>query len=273
MPDLYAVIGNPVARSKSPRIHAEFARQLAQDLRYTTILAPRDGFAAAVAEFRAAGGRGLNVTVPFKLEAFELATERTERAEQAGAVNTLKFEGAAALGDNTDGAGLVSDIESRLRFSIRGKRVLLMGAGGAARGAVLPLLRAGPASLVLANRTVAKAKELERRFAPFGPVPGGDYASLAGRQFDLVINATSASLMGELPPLPAGVFAPGSLAYDMVYGSEWTSFLLYAKDHGAARVADGLGMLLAQAAESFWLWRGLRPDARPVLELLRSAPG
>ena len=142
MTDLYAVIGNPIAQSKSPRIHAEFARQFGEDLRYTAILAPRDGFAAAVAEFRAAGGRGLNVTVPFKLEAFALATERTERADQAGAVNLLKFDGAAALGDNTDGAGLVSDIEDRLRFAIAGRRVLLMGAGGAARGVVLPLLRA-----------------------------------------------------------------------------------------------------------------------------------
>jgi shikimate dehydrogenase len=273
MTDLYAVIGNPVAQSKSPRIHAEFARQLAQDLRYEAILAPREGFAAAVAAFRAKSGRGLNVTVPFKLEAFELATERTERAEQAGAVNTLKFDGATALGDNTDGAGLVGDIESRLHFEIGGKRVLLMGAGGAARGVVLPLLRTMPKSLALANRPVAKALELEDRFAPFGAVEGGDYARLAGRQFDLVINATSASLTGAVPPLPLGVLAPGSLAYDMVYGSELTSFLRYANEHGAARVADGLGMLLAQASESFWLWRGLRPDTGPVLELLRGTPG
>ncbi len=271
MTDLYAVIGNPVAQSKSPRIHAEFARQLAQDLRYEAILAPREGFAAAVAAFRAAGGRGLNVTVPFKLDAFALATERTERAQQAGAVNTLKFDGATALGDNTDGAGLVGDIEGALRFAIRDKRVLLMGAGGAARGVLLPLLRAKPASLALAKRTLAKALELERRFARFGPVVAGDYARLAGRQFDLVINATSASLTGDVPPLPRGVLAPGSLAYDMVYGNELTAFLRYATDHGAAQVADGLGMLLAQAAESFWLWRGLRPDTGPVRALLRGA--
>jgi shikimate dehydrogenase len=269
MTDLYAVIGNPIAQSKSPRIHAEFARQLGEDLRYTAILAPREGFAAAVAEFRATGGKGLNVTVPFKLEAFALATARTERAEQAGAVNTLKFEGASALGDNTDGPGLVGDIQDRLRFAIEGKRVLLMGAGGAARGVVLPLLRARPVVLAIANRTVAKAWDLERRFAPFGPVAAGEYAHLAGQQFDLVVNATSASLAGELPPLPAGVFASGSLAYDMVYGSEPTRFLVYARDQGAARVADGLGMLLAQAAESFWLWRGVRPDTAPLLEILR----
>jgi shikimate dehydrogenase len=269
MTDLYAVIGNPVAQSQSPRIHAEFARQLGADLRYTAILAPRDGFALAVAQFRSAGGKGLNVTLPFKLEAFALATERTERAEQAGAVNTLKFDGARVLGDNTDGAGLISDIQDRLRFAIADKRVLLMGAGGAARGVVLPLLRAQPASLAIANRTVAKALALERRFAPFGPVAAGDYARLAGQQFDLVINATSASLVGELPPLAAGAFAPGALAYDMVYGSEPTRFLGYAREQGALRVADGLGMLVAQAAESFWLWRGVRPDTGPVLELLR----
>jgi shikimate dehydrogenase len=269
MTDLYAVIGNPIAQSKSPRIHTEFAHQFGEDLRYTALLAPREGFAAAVAEFRAAGGRGLNVTVPFKLEAYALATERTERAEQAGAVNLLKFDGATALGDNTDGAGLVSDIQERLRFAIAGQRVLLMGAGGAARGVVLPLLRSAPAALAIANRTVAKAWSLEHRFARFGAVTAGDYARLAGQQFDLIINATSASLAGELPPLPAGVFAPGSLAYDMVYGSELTRFLRHARDQGAARVADGLGMLLAQAAESYWLWRGLRPDTAALLELLR----
>ena len=269
MTDLYAVIGNPVAQTKSPRIHAEFARQLGQDLRYEAILAPRDGFAAAVAAFRAAGGRGLNVTVPFKLEAFALATERTERAEQAGAVNTLKFDGTTILGDNTDGAGLVGDIQDRLRYAIRGRRVLVMGAGGAARGVVLPLLREEPASIAIANRTVEKALALERRFATFGPVEGGAYARLSGRQFDLVINATSASLTGELPPLPPGVFASGSLAYDMVYGNEPTRFLVHARANGAAQVADGLGMLLAQAAESFFLWRGVRPDTAPMIELLR----
>jgi shikimate dehydrogenase len=270
MTDLYAVIGNPVAQSKSPRIHAEFARQLGHDLRYEAILAPLDGFTAAVAEFRAAGGKGLNVTVPFKLEAFALATAHTERAEQAGAVNTLRFDGASALGDNTDGAGLVRDIRERLRGAIAGSRVLLMGAGGAARGVALPLLREKPASLCIANRNVDKARALELRFAPFGPVETGDYARLAGRQFDLVINATSASLSGELPPLPEGVFAPGSLAYDMVYANAPTRFLVHAREQGAARVADGLGMLLAQAAESFWLWRGVRPDTGPVIGLLRA---
>jgi shikimate dehydrogenase len=271
MTDLYAVIGNPIAHSKSPRIHAEFARQLKQDLRYEAIFAPRDGFAAAIAEFRAADGRGMNVTVPFKLEAFALANKRTERAEHAGAVNTLMFDGAGVLGDNTDGAGLVADIRDRLGFAIRDKRVLLMGAGGAARGVVLPLLSQVPASIAIANRTVAKALALERQFAPFGKVESGDYARLAGRRFDLVINATSAGLTGELPPLPRGVFAPGSVAYDMVYGKDSIGFLDFALAQGAAEVSDGLGMLVAQAAESFFLWRGVRPETASVITLLRGA--
>jgi shikimate dehydrogenase len=270
MTDLYAVIGNPVAHSKSPPIHAEFARQLGEDLRYEAILAPRDGFAAAVAAFRAAGGRGLNVTVPFKLDAFTLATEHTERAVQAQAVNTLKFDGATALGDNTDGAGLVADLTDRLGFALRGRRMLVMGAGGAARGVILPLLRQEPASIAIANRTVAKAQALERQFAPFGPVTGGGYPELRGKSFDLVVNATSASLTGELPPLPRGIFAPGSLAYDMVYGQASTPFLAHARAEGAAQLADGLGMLVAQAAESFFLWRGRRPETRPVIDLLRA---
>jgi shikimate dehydrogenase len=268
MTDLYAVIGNPIAQTKSPRIHAEFARQLGQDLRYDAILAPRDGFAAAAASFRAGGGKGLNVTVPFKLDAFALATERSERAEQAGAVNTLKFDGASILGDNTDGAGLVADL-ARLGCIIRGRRLLILGAGGAARGVLLPLLRERPASIAIANRTVEKAHELRRRFAPFGPVTSGGYAELAGSSFDLVINATSAGLAGELPPLPSRLFAPGGFAYDMVYGPPHAGFAARARGDGAAQVADGLGMLVAQAAESFFVWRGLRPAIEQVIRLLR----
>jgi shikimate dehydrogenase len=270
MTDLYAVIGNPIAHSKSPRIHTEFARQTGEDLRYEAILAPRDGFAAAVAAFRAAGGKGLNVTVPFKLDAFALAAERTERAVQAQAVNTLKFDGASALGDNTDGAGLVADLAGRLEFVIEGKCVFIMGAGGAARGIILPLLRERPASIAIANRTVEKARALEREFARFGPVTSGGYAEFSGRKFDIVVNATSAALAGELPPLPPGIFAPGALAYDMTYGPHHARFGTHALADGAARVADGLGMLIAQAAESFFLWRGVRPDTGPVIELLRS---
>ena len=270
MTDRYAVVGHPIAHSQSPWIHAAFARQTGQDLAYDAILAPLDGFGATVASFRAAGGRGLNVTVPFKLEAFALANERTERAREAGAVNTLRFDGERALGDNTDGTGLVSDITLRLRVPLAGKRVLLMGAGGAARGVVGPLLRERPASLAIVNRTVAKADALAREFAARGPVHGGGYADVAGQAFDVVINATSASLQGAVPPLPAGVFAPGALAYDMVYGDRPTSFLVSARTSGAATVADGLGMLVAQAAESFLLWRGIRPDTAPIIEALRA---
>jgi len=269
MTDRYAVFGHPIAHSKSPRIHAEFARQTGQDLSYEAILAPLDGFAAAVQAFRAADGKGANVTVPFKEQAFELATRRTARAEAAGAVNTLKFEDDEILGDNTDGAGLVADLTRNLSLSLAGRRILLLGAGGAGRGVVLPLLGERPASLFIANRTADKALALARRFAAAGPVEGGGFEALPGRQFDLVINATAASLAGELPPLPDEVFAPGALAYDMMYGQD-TPFLAFARAHGA-RVADGLGMLVEQAAEAFLLWRGVRPATAPVIALLRGA--
>lgn len=269
MSDHYAVIGNPIAHSKSPVIHAEFARQTGQDLVYTTILSALDGFADTVRQFQSEAGKGLNVTVPFKQEAWRFATRLTERAEMAEAVNTLKFDGQDILGDNTDGAGLVRDILHNLGFVIAGKRVLLMGAGGAARGVLLPLLQQQPALLTLANRTPDKARELAARFAAHGAVEGGDYAGFAGRKFDLVINATSASLSDTLPPLPEGVFAADSLAYDMMYGKGLTPFLLFAREQGAARLSDGLGMLVEQAAESFFLWRSVRPDTQPVIHLLK----
>jgi shikimate dehydrogenase len=270
MTDLYAVIGNPVSHSKSPLIHAEFARATAQDMRYTALLAPLDGFADAVHAFQAQGGKGMNVTVPFKQEAWRLATRLTERATLAQAVNTLKFEDDTILGDNTDGAGLIRDILHNLGFSIAGKRVLLMGAGGAARGVLQPLLEQQPLSLIIANRTVAKAEELQQQFAAYGAVIALDYAELAGNQFDLLINATSSSLSDALPPLPAGIFAPHSLAYDLMYGKGLTPFLTFAKQQGAARFADGLGMLVEQAAESFYLWRGVRPETQPLIASLRT---
>jgi shikimate dehydrogenase len=269
MTDRYAVIGNPIGHSKSPTIHAEFARQTGQDLSYEALLAPTDGFAQAVDAFRAEGGRGMNVTVPFKQEAFRYATALTERATLAQAVNTLKFEGEAILGDNTDGAGLVRDVMANLGFSIAHKRVLLMGAGGAARGVILPILQAQPTLLTIANRTPDKAVQLARQFSGFGLVEGGSYDALAGRQFDLVINATSSSLNDELPPLPKGIFASDALAYDMMYGKGVTPFLGFAQEQGASQLADGLGMLVEQAAESFYLWRGVRPQTRPVIDLLR----
>lgn len=264
----YAVFGNPVAHSRSPLIHAEFARQTGQDLDYRAILAPLDGFAAAIARFREAGGAGANVTVPFKEEAFRLATRLTPRAEQAGAVNTLKFDNDGVLGDNTDGAGLVRDLTLNLKQPLAGKSLLLMGAGGAARGVIGPLLAEQPGRLVLANRTVEKALQLAELFG--GRISGAPYAALAGQRFDIVINATAASLKGELPPLPEDLLHPGALAYDMMYGSE-TPFMAWARQHGAERVADGLGMLVEQAAESFFLWRGIRPDTAPVIASLKSA--
>lgn len=260
----YAVFGNPIGHSKSPRIHAEFARQTGQDMRYTALLAPLDGFAECVAAFRAGGGMGANVTVPFKEQAHALCDTRTPRADAAGAVNTLSYTNGEALGDNTDGAGLVRDLITNLDLCLAGRRVLLMGAGGASRGVIAPLLAQSPELLFIVNRTPDKARDLARRF----DCQGGGYPELSGHAFDLVINATAASLAEELPPLPPGVFAPDALAYDMMYGRD-TPFLAFARDHGA-RTADGLGMLVEQAAEAFLLWRGVRPDTAPVIALLRA---
>jgi shikimate dehydrogenase len=270
--DRYAVIGHPIAHSKSPQIHAAFARQTAQDISYEAILAPLDGFVATVQAFRAAGGRGMNVTVPFKLEAFALADRHTPRARAAGAVNTLAFGADGILSDNTDGAGLVRDLTVNLGCALQGRRVLLLGAGGAARGAILPLLGERPAVLAIANRTMAKAEELVRAFAADAGetrLSASSFAALAGQSFDVIINATAASLSDDVPPLPPGLYADGALAYDMMYGRGDTAFMAAARTDGAARVADGLGMLVEQAAESFTLWRGIRPDSRAVLAELR----
>jgi shikimate dehydrogenase len=265
MTDRYAVIGNPVAHSKSPWIHAEFARQTQQALDYGRIESPLDGFVRTLDEFRAAGGRGANVTLPFKEQAFSYCGGHTsERARAAAAVNTLRFDGLAVYGDNTDGVGLVADLERNLGRAIAGKRLLLMGAGGAARGVLQPLLDRGPKVLKIANRTPRRAEELAGHFRN---VKGGGYGDLAGESFDVLINATSAGLANEAPPLPQGIFAPGAFAYDMVYGRD-TPFLALARAAGAA-TSDGLGMLVEQAAESFQLWRGKRPDTAPVLAALR----
>lgn len=262
--DRYAVFGNPVTHSRSPRIHALFAAQTGQDMNYEALLAPIGGFATAVAAFAAAGGRGANVTVPFKEEAFRLATQYSARAQAAGAVNTLSFEAQGICGDNTDGAGLVRDLVANLGIPIRGKRVLLLGAGGAARGVVLPLMNESPACLVIANRTADKASQLATAFAG---TTGCGFAALAGLSFDLIVNATSASLADARLPLPDEVFAPGCLAYEMLYGRN-TPFMAQAQAAGAT-TADGLGMLVEQAAEAFFIWRGIRPDTGPVLAQLR----
>lgn len=267
-PDRYAVIGHPIAHSKSPDIHARFAVQAKQNLIYESLLAPLDGFAATVQAFVQQGGRGANVTVPFKLQAHALATELTERAQAAGAVNTLKFDGAVILGDNTDGVGLVADMVRNAGIAITGKRVLLLGAGGAARGVILPLLHERPAALVIANRTRSKAEQLAQQFAAQGDIRAGDFATLHG-PFDIIINATSASLAADVPPVAPTVFGAQTLAYDMMYGKEPTMFMCFAKRHGAL-VRDGLGMLVEQAAESFFVWRGVRPDTAPVFAELRA---
>ena len=273
--DRYAVIGNPIAHSKSPQIHTAFAAQSDQQMHYEALLAPLDGFAATVAEFRRVGGRGMNVTVPFKLAAHELADRLSSRAEAAGAVNTFRFGAdSSILGDNTDGAGLVRDITHNLSCPLAGKRVLLLGAGGAARGAIQPLLHEAPASLTIATRTTARAEMLLEHFqAAAGAVvlEACGFDALNGRSFDVVINATAASLSGEAPPLPTALHAEGSLAYDMMYGRGDTPYMAVARADGAAHVADGLGMLIEQAAESFLLWRGIRPDTAPVLTQLRAA--
>ena len=268
MTDRYAVIGNPVAHSLSPRIHGAFAQQTGHDIEYGAILAPVDGFATAVGTFRAQGGRGLNVTVPFKLDAFALSTTLTARAQSAGAVNTLGFDGGTVLGDNTDGAGLIADITLRLGVPLAARRILLMGAGGAVCGVVQPLLEQKPVLLAIANRTVEKAVALAARWISRGDVRGGGYRDFADERFDVIINATSASLSGNLPPLSKRACASATLAYDMVYGERATPFLVAAKSFGVSRVADGLGMLIAQAAESFLLWRGVRPDTGPVIAML-----
>jgi shikimate dehydrogenase len=266
MTDRYAVIGNPIRHSKSPGIHMAFAAATGQDMAYERLEAPADGFAVAVDAFRAAGGRGLNVTAPFKLDACAYATRLQDRARLAGAANAIAFDGAEAMADNFDGAGLVRDIVGNLGCALQGRRVLLLGAGGATRGALLPVLEQRPAEVVIANRTAAKAEALALGFASHGPVAATGYDGLTARRgFDAVINATSASLHGALPGITAAVFAPGCLAYDMAYGQGLTPFLRLAREAGAMRLADGTGMLVEQAAEAFAWWRGVRPATQTVI--------
>jgi len=270
MPDLYAVIGNPISHSKSPLIHTAFAQQTNQSMQYDARLAPLDGFMLAVENFRQQGGKGLNVTVPFKLEAHHLSTHLTQRAKIAQAVNTLKFENNGISGDNTDGAGLIRDIESNLGVSIAARRILLLGAGGAARGVILPLLQQNPALLAIVNRTPHKAEALQQQFTSHGPIVAGDLMAFPDEKFDIIINATSASLHNALPQIPASIFSHAALAYDMMYSHELTHFLKFAQLHGAQRLADGIGMLVEQAAESFFIWRGIYPQTKPVITMLKS---
>lgn len=269
--DRYAVMGNPVAHSKSPRIHTLFARQTGQQLQYEAIRVESGQLAAAVDDFLAAGGKGLNITVPLKEEAWSLAQSRSSRAERAGAVNTLVLEPSGNhFGDNTDGTGLVRDLLHNHGRTLLQKRLLLVGAGGAARGVIEPLLQEKPSLLVIANRTVEKAVELARLFCDRGHTEGCGLDDVAGQHFDLIINATAASLAGQVPALPDSVVTMDSCCYDMMYADRPTAFMVWAQQRGAACCLDGLGMLVEQAAESFYLWRAIRPDTRPVMQQLRN---
>ncbi len=272
MTDKYAVIGNPISQSKSPLIHTTFARQSGQDIEYTTVEGELGGFRDAAEAFRKAGGCGMNVTAPFKLDAFAYATDLSEQARLAGAVNALKFEGDRIHAQNFDGIGLVRDIVQNLGYPMEDRRVLLLGAGGAARGAMLPFLKQKPAQLLVVNRTVSKAQALVEQFSPYAGCEYSycSYPELADIpvKFDLVINATSTSLRGELPPVHTGVFAPGCLAYELAYGKGLTPFLRLAQGAGAQRLADGVGMLVEQAAEAFEWWRGVRPETVSMISTL-----
>ncbi|MDE2196718.1 MAG: shikimate dehydrogenase [Gammaproteobacteria bacterium] len=266
--DRYAVIGHPVAHSRSPEIHAEFARLTGESVRYTKIDAPPGGFTRALREFLAAGGKGLNVTLPFKEDAYALAHVHTPRAGMARAVNTLSVRKDGSLaGDNTDGAGLVHDLKHNRQVPLQGARILLLGAGGAARGVLAALLAEKPALLHIANRTAGRARKLAQRHTAGGHVHGGGFDSLQQASFDIVINATSASLAGELPPLPHDCLNPGAVCYDLAYQRKPTVFMHWAEFEGAAQVLDGWGMLVEQAAESFLVWRGVRPPTATLLAL------
>lgn len=269
MSDKYAVIGNPIAQSRSPQIHAAFARQLGHEISYVAMLAnDDDDFVTSVQRFAAAGGKGMNVTAPFKLAALQLADGLSPQARAAQAVNTLSFTAQGIFGDNTDGLGLVHDIRQRLQHKLQGARILLAGAGGAARGVLLPLLQENPASLMVVNRNAARAHELVGPWLDKYPLTAGGLEDAAQGQYDVVINATSAGLGGHSLNLGSGLYAPGALAYDMVYGPDDTHFMQDARAQGAAMVADGIGMLVGQAAESYRIWRGVRPDTGPVIDAI-----
>ena len=274
MTDKYAVFGNPIKHSKSPEIHRAFAVQTLQAMEYNRQLIELSDFATAADRFFQAGGRGLNITVPFKQEAYSYGSRITPRARRAGAVNTLAMQAdGTVLGDTTDGVGLVTDIKDNLGWQIKAKRILILGAGGAVRGVLEPLLAEQPQHIVIANRTIDKALQLSKGFAELGYILGCGLDMLEGQEFDLIINGTSASLQGDLPPLPDSLVVSNTdssktACYDMMYGAEPTVFMSWARQRGAL-AADGLGMLVEQAAESFSLWRGIRPDTRQVIDALR----
>lgn len=268
MTDRYAVIGNPIAHSRSPEIHHLFAQQTGQAISYERILGDPQDLAAELTAFRRAGGLGMNVTVPFKEQAFAFCNQLSERAQRAGAVNTLSFEDQRILGDNTDGAGLVRDLGCNHRFDFQGAQILLLGAGGAARGVLFPLLAERPARIVVANRTADKAHALAQ-LAQVAEVSGCGLDELAGERFDLIVNGTAAGLHGQVPTLPQRILKEGGWVYDMMYGNQPTAFVRWGLAQGAAHALDGLGMLVEQAAESFRIWRGVTPDSEAVIRLLR----
>jgi shikimate dehydrogenase len=269
MTDQYAVFGNPINHSKSPAIHRQFAEQTGQDMHYSKQLINEGDFEKSAQDFFAQSGKGLNITVPFKLEAFSFAQQLTPRAQRAGAVNTLALQAdGKILGDNTDGIGMVHDMHN-LDWQLEGKRILILGAGGAVRGILQPLLEEQPAQIIIANRTFSKAEELVKQFHDLGDMQARTFEQLSGEHFDIVINGTSASLNGELPPLPDNLLNTNACCYDMMYGAEPTIFMRWAAENGAAKIADGLGMLVGQAAEAFYIWRHIRPEVIPVITALR----
>jgi shikimate dehydrogenase len=268
--DKYAVVGYPVAHSWSPFIHGLFAKQTGHAITYSRLEVPPEELHDRVVEFFAADGQGLNITLPHKQAACLIARERTPRAEMAGAVNTLALRSSGLFGDNTDGAGLIADLTRNLSFDLRGTRVLLLGAGGAARGVLGPLLEADPEYLEIANRNEDRAQELAREFSTLGTVHGCGFDGIANTTFDLVLNATSASLQDTIPPIPPAVIGPTTLCYDMAYGKGDTAFTRWSKSAGAGRAETGWGMLVEQAAESFLIWRGVKPDTAPVIAAVKS---
>lgn len=269
--DRYAVVGNPIAHSKSPQIHTRFAAQCAQALRYDPVLVEQEGFSTAVETFRSEGMKGINVTVPFKQDAWRVVDTRDGSAERAGAVNTIDFRSDGTLaGYNTDGVGLLRDLTANHGVELEGRQVLVLGAGGAVRGVLEPLLNANPAQVLIANRTESRARQLVDVFTALGPVEACGYAGLGGR-FDLIVNGTAAGLAGELPPLPDDILKEGGCCYDMIYGDHAEPFAEWARAHGAGLILDGLGMLVEQAAEAFLIWRGVRPDTGAVITEMRGS--
>ena len=269
MTDHYAVIGNPIGHSKSPLIHTEFAKQTGQDLDYISREIPLDDLAGGLKQLQKEGFKGINITVPFKEQVWQSVDNKSDHSKRAGAINTLVFNQDGTLyGDNTDGIGLCRDLLDNHQIGLKDKRILLLGAGGAARGVIEPLLSYQPSQLFIANRTVSKAQQLADIFTEFGNVQGGGFDEVVG-SFDLIINATSASLQGEVPPLSDNILSEKTSCYDMMYSDTDTAFIIWAKQHGAGKSIDGLGMLVEQAAEAFRLWRGVKPDTKTVIELIR----